>query len=130
MKFHKIVEFIEKKRIITTSELSKDLKISWNTAEKYLLELTLQNKIFRLKKDGVNLWVKKFPHAPPNLCHLSPSKVKLIKFIHAQKIVTTSELASFLKVSWNTAEKYLLELTLEDKITRIKKSGVNLWVIK
>gem|GEM_PF-7025549 len=33
-------------------------------------------------------------------------------------------------VSWNTAEKHLLELTLDNKITRMKKAGVNLWVIK
>jgi len=46
------------------------------------------------------------------------------------KVVTTTELAEKLKVSWNTAEKHLLELTLEGKIIRLKKAGVNLWVLK
>jgi Mn-dependent DtxR family transcriptional regulator len=45
-------------------------------------------------------------------------------------VTTTSELASHLNVSWNTAEKKLLELTIEGKLTRIKKAGVNLWVLK
>lgn len=127
MNIHKIVELIEKERVITTSELAQKLKISWNTAEKYLLELTLEKKIFRLKKDGVNLWILKASKTPPQ--HLLSSS-KILKFVHAQNVVTTSELASFLKVSWNTAEKYLLELTLEDKVIRIKKAGVNLWIIR
>ncbi len=55
---------------------------------------------------------------------------KIIEFIKKQKIITSSELASFLKVSWNTADKYLLELALESKIVRIKKKGVNLWMLK
>lgn len=62
MKSHKkegIVAFIRKNRVVTTSELASYLKISWNTAEKYLLELTLDNKIIRLKKQGVNLWLLK-----------------------------------------------------------------------
>ena len=50
--------------------------------------------------------------------------------IEKVKVVTTSEIAAELKVSWNTAENHLLELTIEQKITRMKKSGVNLWVIK
>lgn len=45
-------------------------------------------------------------------------------------IATTSEIASSLKISWNTAEKKLLELTLDGKISRMKKVGVNLWVLK
>ena len=127
MNIHKIIELIEKERVITTSELAQKLKISWNTAEKYLLELTLEKKIFRLKKEGVNLWILKASKTPPQ--HFLSSS-KILKFVHAQNVVSTSELASFLKVSWNTAEKYLLELTLEDKVIRIKKAGVNLWIIK
>jgi len=126
MKFHKILNLLEKEKVITTSELAKELKISWNTAEKYLLELTLEKEILRLKKEGVNLWIKKTSKPPKHL--LSSSKI--IKFINEKHVVTTSELADFLKVSWNTAEKYLLELTLEDKVERIKKAGVNLWLIK
>jgi len=46
------------------------------------------------------------------------------------KITTTTEIAEKLKVSWNTAEKHLLELALEGKISRLKKAGVNLWVLR
>ena len=55
---------------------------------------------------------------------------RILKFIRENKIITSSELAKFLKVSWNTADKYLLELTLDRKIQRIKKKGVNLWMIE
>ena len=59
----------------------------------------------------------------------NPQK-KILNFIKGKKVITSSELAKFLKISWNTAEKYLLELTLDGKIQRIKKQGVNLWMIK
>jgi len=55
---------------------------------------------------------------------------KTIKYLKEQRVITSSELAKFLGVSWNTAEKYLLELALEKKITRIKKEGVNLWMLE
>jgi len=55
---------------------------------------------------------------------------EIMKLIEKVKVVTTSEIAAELKVSWNTAENHLLELTIENRITRMKKSGVNLWVIK
>lgn len=45
-------------------------------------------------------------------------------------VVTTTEVASEFKLSWNTAEKYLLELVIENQIQKIKKTGVNLWVLK
>lgn len=57
-------------------------------------------------------------------------KKRVLKFIKEKKVVTSSELAKFLNVSWNTAEKYLLELIIDNKITRIKKEGVNLWLLK
>lgn len=55
----KILNFAEKDSVITTAEIAKEFKISWNTAEKYLLELTLDNRFRRIKKAGVNLWVLK-----------------------------------------------------------------------
>ena len=55
----KIIEFIEKSRVVTSSEIAKLLDVSWNTAEKYLLELIIDNKIERIKKEGVNLWIIK-----------------------------------------------------------------------
>jgi len=54
----------------------------------------------------------------------------ILKFIKENKVITSSELAKFLKISWNTADKHLLELTLDKKIQRIKKKGVNLWTTK
>ena len=55
---------------------------------------------------------------------------EIITFLKKNKVVTSSEIAKLLKVSWNTADKYLLELTLDKKIERIKKQGVNLWLLK
>lgn len=46
------------------------------------------------------------------------------------KVTTTTEIAERLGVSWNTAEKHLLELALEGRILRLKKAGVNLWILK
>lgn len=55
---------------------------------------------------------------------------KIIAFLRKERVITSSELAEFLKVSWNTAEKYLLELAVERKAIKIKKKGVNLWILK
>lgn len=52
---------------------------------------------------------------------------KIAKLFKASPVLTTTEVASALKVSWNTAEKLMLELTIEGKVKRIKKAGVNLW---
>ena len=60
---------------------------------------------------------------------MNPHK-DIIGFIKQNKVITSSELAKHLKISWNTAEKYLLELALEGDIERIKKEGVNLWLLK
>ncbi len=61
MKSHKdkIVELVKKEEIVTSSEIARFLKVSWNTAEKYLLELALDGKVRRKKKTGVNVWMKK-----------------------------------------------------------------------
>ena len=55
---------------------------------------------------------------------------KIIALIKKEKIVTSSEVAEKFSVSWNTAEKYLMELALDGKVERIKKVGVNLWMLK
>lgn len=57
-------------------------------------------------------------------------KNKILKYLGEKKVITSSELAKFLSVSWNTAEKYLLELVIDNKIIKIKKEGVNLWMMK
>jgi len=53
----KILDFAKKDRVVTTAEIAKHFDISWNTAERYLLELALDGKLDRLKKEGVNLWI-------------------------------------------------------------------------
>jgi len=55
----KILEFLKKERVITSSEIAKYIQVSWNTAEKYLLELVIDGYIEKIKKEGVNLWVEK-----------------------------------------------------------------------
>jgi len=50
---------VRRERVLTTSEAAKLLRCSWNTAEKHLLELALEGKLIRLKKEGVNLWLGK-----------------------------------------------------------------------
>jgi Mn-dependent DtxR family transcriptional regulator len=60
----------------------------------------------------------------------SHSKKEIMGFLRKNKVITSSELSEFLKVSWNTADKYLLELALEKKVQRIKKKGLNFWILK
>jgi len=60
----------------------------------------------------------------------SPIRSKILKLLGEKKVITSSELAKFLGVSWNTAEKYLLELGMERDVIKIKKQGVNLWMLK
>ena len=55
----KILEYIEREIVATTSDIAKLLKISWNTAESYLKDLAIENEIQKIKKEGVNLWIKK-----------------------------------------------------------------------
>ena len=55
---------------------------------------------------------------------------KILKLIGEKRVITSSELAKFLGMSWNTAQGYLMELALENQVIRIKKEGVNLWMPK
>jgi len=55
----KILKLLGKERVVTSSEVAKELKISWNTAEKYLLELIIEGKVEKIKKEGVNLWLER-----------------------------------------------------------------------
>ena len=55
---------------------------------------------------------------------------RLIEFIRKERAVTTSEVAEYFKVSWNTADKYLLEVMVLGKVIRLKKKGVNIWLLK
>jgi predicted HTH transcriptional regulator len=58
MNIHKqIIEYIKKERVVTTSEVASKFKLSWNTAEKYLLELVISESAEKIKKMGVNLWI-------------------------------------------------------------------------
>jgi len=58
------------------------------------------------------------------------NKEKIVRFVKRERVITSSELAKYLGVSWNTAEKSLLELVIDGKLEKIKKLGVNLWVLK
>jgi Mn-dependent DtxR family transcriptional regulator len=55
----KVWKMLKEKRVLTTSEIAKELGISWNTAEKMLLEMVIDGKAERMKKEGVNLWMNK-----------------------------------------------------------------------
>ena len=55
----RVLKLLKGRKVLTTSELAKELKISWNTAEKIFLELVIDNKVERMKKAGVNLWLAK-----------------------------------------------------------------------
>ena len=52
-----ILDMIKKRSAVTTQEVALALGISWNTAEKNLLELVIDTKIIKIKKPGVNVWL-------------------------------------------------------------------------
>jgi predicted HTH transcriptional regulator len=62
--------------------------------------------------------------------HMNVHRSKILEHIKEKKVVTSSEIAKLIKVSWNTADSYLKDLVIEGKVERIKKEGVNLWIIK
>ena len=55
---------------------------------------------------------------------------KILEYTKKNKVVTSSEISKFLKISWNTADSYLKELLIEGKLERIKKEGVTLWMVR
>lgn len=55
---------------------------------------------------------------------------EIIDYLVKEKVITTSEVAKLLSISWNTAEKILTELFIEKKVIRVRKEGVNLWLLK
>ena len=66
-------------------------------------------------------------HSDTNRCVvMNIHSKKIIGLIKKERVVTSSEVAGALGVSWNTAEKYLLELIIKGKVVKIKKMGVNL----
>lgn len=54
----RILDYIKKNEVVTSSEIAKLLKISWNTADSYLKDLVIEGKLRRIKKEGVNLWLR------------------------------------------------------------------------
>jgi Mn-dependent DtxR family transcriptional regulator len=81
-----------------------------------------------LKKRDNNIILQNNIHIIINM--KDHSNKRIIEFLKKNRVITSSELAKFLEMSWNTADKYLLELTLDGKVERIKKEGVNLWMLK
>ena len=55
----KILEYFKREKIVTSFEVAKQLKVSWNTADRYLTELLIEGKVERIKKRGTTLWMKK-----------------------------------------------------------------------
>ena len=55
---------------------------------------------------------------------------KILNCLRKEKVITSSELAKHLGVSWNTSQNYLLRLLVEKEVIEIKKDGVNLWMLK
>lgn len=58
MDIHKeILGLLKKERVLSNSDVARHFNISWNTAEKYLLELALEGKIERIRKEKKTLWL-------------------------------------------------------------------------
>lgn len=62
--------------------------------------------------------------------HMNIHSPKIMELLRKEKVITSSEAAKLLKVSWNTADRILTELLIEKKVVRIKKEGVNLWLLQ
>ena len=58
------------------------------------------------------------------------SRMSILNFLKSARVTTTSEISEKMNISWNTAEKRLLELVIDQKVEKIKKVGVNLWVLR
>jgi predicted HTH transcriptional regulator len=58
------------------------------------------------------------------------TKFQIYRLFRKNKILTTSEVSSLLQISKGAAERNLLKLTVDGKIERIKKEGLNLWLSK
>ena len=54
---------------------------------------------------------------------------KIIEYAKKERVITTSEIADKFNISWNTAENFLLNLQIKGKVEKIKKKGVNIWLI-
>lgn len=57
-------------------------------------------------------------------------KQDIYKLFRYNKVLTSSEVSKKLNIVWNTADSYLKDLVIEGKIERIKKEGVNIWIMK
>ena len=55
---------------------------------------------------------------------------RILNFIKENKAITSSELAKVLQISWNTADRYLMQLSIDGKVEQLKKTGVNIWILK
>lgn len=62
--------------------------------------------------------------------HMNIHSEKIISTLKKEKVLTSSEVAKLLKMSWNTADRILTEMLIEKKVQRIKKEGVTLWLLQ
>ena len=56
---NRILKLFEKDKLLITSDVAKIFDVTLTTAQRALTELVLQDKVERIKKDCVNLWLKK-----------------------------------------------------------------------
>lgn len=56
---NQIFNFFSKEKILTSGDISQKLNINRGTAERHLLELVIDGKIERIKKEKINLWMLK-----------------------------------------------------------------------
>jgi len=119
-------------------ENGKEVRIELEIkASNFLLHKHPKNKVDRvicIEKDvelGIpTLELKNFELVSPLL--KSPYSIpnQIYNFLKNEEVITTSEVARKLKLNWGTAERGLMELVMDNKIERIKKKGVNLWMLK
>ena len=122
--------------------------IMLENGQKIRVELEIKSSNFLLHKHSINkvdkvicikkdvkldvpiIELKNFQLVPYNSKTLYSLQNQILNEIKRSKIVTSSEISKKLKLNWNTAESYLKELLIERKVIRIKKAGVNLWLMK
>lgn len=55
-----IIEILSREQIMTINEIANHVGIHYDTADKYLIELTDENRVYRIKKNKKNGYSTKF----------------------------------------------------------------------
>ena len=56
---NRILKLFEKDKLLITSDVAKIFDVTPTTAQRALTELVIQDKVERIKKEGVTIWLKK-----------------------------------------------------------------------